>query len=421
MKEVKRIGPDVNGVDVGACLRERAEAIVHAGLDIGKESIFCTLRWSVDDFDRPWRAGNPSEVGRLAELLAEVGRGRRLVVAMEPTGTYGDALRQALAVVKVPAYRVSPKMASDFAEVFDGVPSQHDGKDAGVVAELAAQGRCWPWPLRPTEADQEVSYHVQWLDGQRRRDDGVVRACGSVLEPSLAGSDVGGAVGVGDFAALPGDVWRSRRSGGGSGWCGPSAGLGRPSSVGRASAALVASARQTAGLVMGRWEEEQLRRCAEQIRVCRQEMQASRRRLRELTRGHAGIAALGSVVGVPTACVLWTELGDPRLYSCGAAYRKGMGLNLAERSSRKWQGKLKISKRGSSKVRRWLYMAALRWLKTEPVRSWYLRQKASRRGEGKAAVVGVMRKLALALYCVGGRGEKFDAKQLYQSVTRAVN
>ncbi len=73
-----------------------------------------------------------------------------------------------------------------------------------------------------------------------------------------------------------------------------------------------------------------------------------------------------------------------------------------------------------SMVRRWLYMAALRWLKTEPVRSWYLRQKASRRGEGKAAVVGVMRKLALAfVLAFGGRGEKFDAKQLYQSVTRA--
>ncbi len=86
----------------------------------------------------------------------------------------------------------------------------------------------------------------------------------------------------------------------------------------------------------------------------------------------------------------------------------------------KWQGKLKISKRGSSKVRRWLYMAALRWLKQEPVRSWYLRQKAARRGEGKAAVVGVMRKLALALHRVGGRGEKFDPNQLYQSLTQTV-
>jgi transposase len=181
--------------------------------------------------------------------------------------------------------------------------------------------------------------------------------------------------------------------------------------------ALVTRARQTVGLAMGRWDEEQLRRYAQQIQVCRQEVQASRRRLQALTRDHAVIGAMGSVVGVPTACVLWAELGDPRMYSCGAAYRKGMGLNLAERSSGKWQGKLKISKRGSSKVRRWLYMAALRWLKQEPVRSWYLRQKAARRGEGKAAVVGVMRKLALALYRVGGRGERFDPNQLYQSLT----
>ena len=96
-----------------------------------------------------------------------------------------------------------------------------------------------------------------------------------------------------------------------------------------------------------------------------------------------------------------------------------MGLNLAERSSGKWQGKLKISKRGSSKVRRWLYLAALRWLKDEPVRSWYLRQKVQRRGEGKPAVIGVMRKLALALYQIAARGQRFDRQQLYRSLTTA--
>ena len=87
-----------------------------------------------------------------------------------------------------------------------------------------------------------------------------------------------------------------------------------------------------------------------------------------------------------------------------------MGLNLAERSSGRWQGKLKISKRGSALARRWLYLAALRWLRDEPVRSWYLRQKEQRRGEAKPAVVGVMRKLALALYQVGGRGAAFEGR-----------
>jgi transposase len=180
--------------------------------------------------------------------------------------------------------------------------------------------------------------------------------------------------------------------------------------------ALVDSARQTAGVAMGPWDEERLRRMAQQIRQCRREISASHRRLQELSRDHVAITAMGEVVGVATACVLWVELGDPSAYHCGAAYRKAMGLNLAERSSGKWEGKLKISKRGSSKARRWLYLAALRWVRQEPVRSWYLRQKAARRGEGKPAVIGVMRKLALALYQVGGRGKKFDRHELYRSV-----
>jgi len=93
-----------------------------------------------------------------------------------------------------------------------------------------------------------------------------------------------------------------------------------------------------------------------------------------------------------------------------------MGLNLKERRSGRWQGQLKISKRGSSVVRRWLYLAALRWLRQEPVRSWYVRHKAQGRGAAKPALVGVMRKLALALYPVGGRGEPFDRAQLYPSL-----
>jgi transposase len=143
---------DVNRVEIGAWLEERGEAAVQVGLDVGKEFIFCTLRWGDYDFDRPWRVRNPSEVRRLADLLRAIGQGRQMVVAMEPTGTYGDALRQALERAGLVVHRVSPKNASDFAEMFDGVPSQHDGKDAAVIAELAAQGRSGlgqcPWPPR---------------------------------------------------------------------------------------------------------------------------------------------------------------------------------------------------------------------------------------------------------------------------------
>ena len=55
------------------------------------------------------------------------------------------------------AHRVSGKAVHDYAEIFDGVPSQHDGKDAAMVAELAAIGKSSPWPYEPlTEFDQEL-------------------------------------------------------------------------------------------------------------------------------------------------------------------------------------------------------------------------------------------------------------------------
>ncbi len=411
---------DVNRVEPESWWREREQAVVHAGLDIGKETIRCTLRWGADDFDRPWHVRNPFDVARLVECLRQVSCGRRLVVALEPTGTYGDALRQALVKADLEVHRVSPKQASDYAEVFDGVPSQHDGKDAAIIAELAAQGRSWPWPMKtPSEMEQELAYQVEWMDGQRRQ---MMLWCGRVeallsrhwpeatrLVQLTSGTLLRCLAEHGGPRGLAGAVdARSVR-----------APMVTSVFVGGKSCKRSWTARQTAGVSMGRWDEERLRRYARQIQHCRGEIAAARKRLRALTREHAAIGGMGEVVGVPTACVLWVELGDPSSYHCGAAYRKAMGLNLAERSSGQWQGKLKISKRGSSKVRRWLYLAALRWVKQEPVHSWYMQQKALRRGEGKPAVIGVMRKLALALYRVGGRGEKFDQSQLYQGLARA--
>src|SRR5262249_57322339 len=118
--------------------------------------------------------------------------------------------------------------------------------------------------------------------------------------------------------------------------------------------------------------------------------------LRQLAPTHPTIQAMGEVVGLVTACVLWVELGNPQDYHCGPAYRKAMGLNLKERSSGRWQGQLKIAKRGPSAVRRWLYLAALRWVRHEPVRGWYLRQKAQRRGPAQTGPGGGGRKRGAA-------------------------
>jgi transposase len=177
--------------------------------------------------------------------------------------------------------------------------------------------------------------------------------------------------------------------------------------------ALLQSARQTAGVRQDRWTRDALREYAEQALQARQKYRYKQRQLRRLAVDEPVLQAQGKVVGVPTACVLWVSTGDPRGFDSGPAYRKAMGLNLTERSSGLYQGKLRISKRGSARSRQWLYFAALRQIQQGGVRSWYQAKKARDGQQAKRAVVAVMRKLALALYRVGSQGEPFDRRRLF--------
>jgi len=134
---------------------------------------------------------------------------------------------------------------------------------------------------------------------------------------------------------------------------------------------------------------------------------------RHLGEGNAILQRQGKAVGLATACVLWVALGDPRDYHCGEAYRKAKGLNLKERSSGKHKGKLKLTKRGPSIVRRWLYFAAMRAIQDPNVRRWYEAKKAKDGDRGKGALLGVARKLALALYGVAVGDESFQPWRLF--------
>jgi transposase len=176
---------------------------------------------------------------------------------------------------------------------------------------------------------------------------------------------------------------------------------------------LLAGARQTVGVRQGEVQRRQVQQYAQQALAALGEVRRGRRELAGLVRGREVLQAQARVVGSATACVLWASVGDPREYSCGAAYRKAMGLNLTERSSGTYKGELHISKRGHPQARHWLYLAALRLVKRSGLREWY-QAKKSRDGRGaKRAVVGVMRRLALALYAVGAQGAEFEVRRLF--------
>jgi hypothetical protein len=182
--------------------------------------------------------------------------------------------------------------------------------------------------------------------------------------------------------------------------------------------ALVKSAQETDGVHPGEYARDWIQECAKEILATRRTKQRSKRALKRLAAGNAALSKLGSVVGHATASVLWAYLGNPQNYHCASAYRKAMGLNLKERSSGRYKGQLRITKRGPGVVRRWLYLASMRLLRNAGVRAWFEAKKARDGGRGGKALVGVMRKLAMALYRVTKEDVAFEAGKMFTRKSR---
>jgi len=405
---------DVKQVFVESLATDKAGVAAVVGLDVAKSDFLAVVRWSDARFERPWRAKNPEEIPDMIHRLQRLADGRPLTIAMESTGTYGDALRQAMTDVKLAVHRVSGKAVHDYAEIFDGVPSQHDGKDAAMVAELAAIGKSSPWPYEPlTEFDQELRYLVERMDVQQR----IGMLWLGRLEALLArhwpeatqylelNSEtlLQVLVEYGGPAALAADAKAAMRL---KGWGGPFLKNEKIERFLQVSASSV-GVRQTAV------DRRRMEECAQAALLAKHEVQKAFQTLEKLAQSHAIIARHAAVVGWATACVLWVYLGNPAKYHCAEAYRKAMGLNLKERSSGRYQGQLKITKRGPGAVRRWLYFAAMRLVQQANLVEWYEVKKGQRPKGGKRALIAVMRKLALGLYVVGVGTEPFDARRLF--------
>jgi transposase len=409
----------VNDVNWDQLARGKEGLGITLGVDVGKFSLWPVCRWADGRFERPWLVKNPEEIPALLALVKRMSVGRKLVVAMESSGTYGDALRQALADNRIEVQRVSGKAARDYAEIFDGVPSQHDGKDAAVVAELAALGKAMPWAYQPADDwEQELTYWVEWMVAHRQmmtiwqgRLEGLLGRhwpeATQVLKLSTA-TLLRVLADYGNPKALAEDPEAAKKL----------ARLGGAFLAPKKIEDLLAGARSSVGVRVGKWDQQQIQNYAQKALLARKEVIGAQRRLRTLAVGQAVLQAQAKVVGLPTACVLWVSTGDPRKFHSAGAYRKAMGLNLVERSSGTYQGAIRISKRGSSRTRQWLYFAVLRLVQQCGVRPWYEAKKARNQDDARKVLVAVMRKLAMGLYYVGVHKEEFKARRLFGRVSR---
>jgi len=113
--------------------------------------------------------------------------------------------------------------------------------------------------------------------------------------------------------------------------------------------------------------------------------------------------------GTQTVAVLRAELGDVMRFQRLDQVVAYGGMDVEIKQSGKWQGKAKLSKRGSGLVRRMLYMAAMRstWMPGSAFGVYYHRPLAH--GVSKmAALMAVMRKMLVIAASLLRTGEDYD-------------
>jgi len=390
---------------------------VVVGVDVAKKKFLAALCVSQDDTRRVIRFEHPTQTAVFVDLLCGLQKAGRVVeVVMEPTGTYGDALRYQLGLRSIPVYRVNNKHVHDAAELFDRSTSKHDAKDACLISWLHLNQRSTLWKELPEERRR-----VRALTAQRELYDRPLRELVAQMEPLMARH----------FPELETFFELGRRK---------TAFVllekyGSPAELGKAGVeqvaafllksvykadlevvkALVHAAQTTTGAPLVADEVQLVQLMASEIlRLFKQREQVDAR-IASIVKDVPAVQAMRPCLGAVTAAVIYAHLGAPNDYSCAAALEKAAGLNLVEKSSGTTVGSKHISKRGAGIVRKYLFLAAMRLLQTDPVaKAWYQARTSFRADTKIKAVVALERKLCRALFHVAA-GQPFDTTKLFDT------
>jgi transposase len=407
---------DVEKLVVSKLLGVIAGTVV-AAIDVAKEAMVVGFADVAGKTHELARFSHPRQTMLFIELLEHLRRGGREVqVAMEPTGVYGNALRHQLRARDFPVFQVDPKRTHDAAAVLDGTKSQHDPKSCTLIAFLHAQGLSKPWREQSAQErrarvllKEQRMYSVPEMSLYNE-----LEAMTSASWPELnelmdhelrwpvellakyPGARAVREAPSGEVKAHLLNVSRKRLS---------------EQQIER----VLATARTTTGEGLELAEEEFLAKVCVSILEHREKLKELSTRIESLTESSVELRSIRSVIGPTATLAVFALIGTPSSYGSAGALEKACGLSLKERSSGMKRGQLSITKRGPSRVRQLLYLAALRFVRDDDLaRAWYQNRTAYKGGVKVKALVAVMRKMLRAVFHVA-RGAAFDSAKLFDA------
>jgi len=398
---------------------------LQVGFDVAKEVHFACLMGPHWEDYYVFRFDARREMDRMIALLEGL-PADEIRCTLEPTGTYGEPLRAELERHGFEVRQMAASKCGQAQELFDDVPSLHDGKSAYLVARLSVLELSDEWASRSKRDRRlraifrELDYHEDTMDRLVGRMESYLARFWPELTMEL---DLGTATlqqliveygAPGEVAADPEGARETMRS--------ASRGRMGPDRI----AAVLESARETTGAEPIGREVEEMQHIATEMRRTAAELRQRRRELDRLVdeaeadaEGGSEIGRLREFGGTKLAGALIGKLGAPSAYESAAAYEKAAGLNLREKSSGQYEGRPSLTKQGPGAVRHYLFMLACRMVQSGGhgcpyVRAWYHKRLERNGGVRLKGLVAVMRKLIRAIYHIG-RGAVYDPTKLFDA------
>ena len=392
----------------GKCVNDR-ELVV--GIDVAKHQHVARILFPDGSESQPF--GFPNHRRGFETFLAWLFSQREkahcdsLLVGLESTGHYWEPLAFFLEPIpEIRLVQVSPKHVKKTKEVYDNSPGKTDRKDAGVIAMLIQMGRFQRLVL-PRGPYAELRGYARLRErkmvelGVQRNllhslVDWVFPEYGSLF-PKLEGKT---SLTILKHYTTPEQILH--------------AGLQSLSQVlhqashGRLSATfsqrLIEAASSTIGLQEGiEAAAFAIRNIVASVERIQEEIATIEK---ELTKVLAQIPYVPQLLSIPgvgkiSLALLLGEAGDLRRYHKAEELIKLAGLNLFEISSGTHRGRRHISKRGRPLLRKCLFFAALRTVKTGGAfRAVYVRLTQVNRMQKTKALVAISRKLLMLLFAL---------------------
>jgi transposase len=397
------------------------------GIDIGSEVCsFCVHKRDKSQVIKPTEFVNATAgFTLLSKKLEGLGSPPGLIlIGLEATSRYGENLYQHLESLGYQLCLLHPRQTHQFAQQ-RGLRAKTDKLDASTIARvlLSGEARSGYVPSELITTYRElVRFHTQLQDeGTRYKNE--IHALLSVLFPEMSqvfndpcrptalgllkrypSAQAVATAGVETIAATLHELAPRRY------------GL-------KTAEQLVQLAQQSVGSTVATSARSQtLKILCDQLEHTQKNVAQLEEEIDKLIEHDDDIKGLKSVpeFGRKMIAVLRAELGDVARFQRIDQVVAYAGMDIEVRQSGKWRGQAKLSKRGSGRLRRILYMTAVRCIqRKDSAFGMYYHRLLARGMKAREALIAVMRKMLVIATRLLKTGETYDpTKVCAQSVVQ---